>query len=237
MATASASATATVVDGFHEVERLLEQRTIDGVEHFRVRWKGFSREHDTWEPAENLGEETTRQLGRRLRSRVRAALSVIRREDNLIDAYCTSSWSKQHGGADGGASMLPTKELARAREQIQRSKRKICDTLRQLDEMESPADVRRTPLFRRAQLERARARYPRRVLLERRRPLLVFRCSNDSDEVTEPQRLHCVPADIRRGARITRPPIALLCRCLSRGAAVVTRVDQTPRHAHAIRLL
>ena len=44
-------------DGVYEVERILRARVYaDGRESFFVRWWGFSAEHDTWVPREELAE-------------------------------------------------------------------------------------------------------------------------------------------------------------------------------------
>lgn len=37
-----------------EVESLLDRKEVEGVPRYRVRWKGYSPEDDTWEPLENL---------------------------------------------------------------------------------------------------------------------------------------------------------------------------------------
>ena len=37
-----------------EVESILERKEVDGVPHYRVRWKNFPPEDDTWEPLEHL---------------------------------------------------------------------------------------------------------------------------------------------------------------------------------------
>lgn len=37
-----------------EVESILSERYFEGEEQFQVRWKGWSSEHDTWEPKNNL---------------------------------------------------------------------------------------------------------------------------------------------------------------------------------------
>ena len=40
----------------YEVERILGKRMeTNGVE-YQVHWKGYSKEHDTWEPANSLGD-------------------------------------------------------------------------------------------------------------------------------------------------------------------------------------
>jgi len=37
-----------------EVESLLDRKEVEGVPRYRVRWKGYAPEDDTWEPLENL---------------------------------------------------------------------------------------------------------------------------------------------------------------------------------------
>ena len=38
----------------YEVEEVLDSRRCRGIVEYRVRWKGYMAEHDTWEPALNL---------------------------------------------------------------------------------------------------------------------------------------------------------------------------------------
>ena len=52
-------------DGVYEVERILRARVYaDGRESFFVRWWGFSAEHDTWVPREELAETAPEVLRR-----------------------------------------------------------------------------------------------------------------------------------------------------------------------------
>lgn len=37
-----------------EVESLLDRKEVEGVPRYRVRWKGYTPDDDTWEPLENL---------------------------------------------------------------------------------------------------------------------------------------------------------------------------------------
>lgn len=37
-----------------EVEKILQKRTINGVDEFKVSWKGYSRSECTWEPFDHL---------------------------------------------------------------------------------------------------------------------------------------------------------------------------------------
>ena len=37
-----------------EVDKILKSRMVNGQQQYLVRWKGYSAEHDTWEPAANL---------------------------------------------------------------------------------------------------------------------------------------------------------------------------------------
>ncbi|XP_061427815.1 M-phase phosphoprotein 8 isoform X1 [Lethenteron reissneri] len=50
--------------GEYEVESIVDTRTFEGEQQFRVRWRGYSPEEDTWEPKENLGgcEELLQQF-------------------------------------------------------------------------------------------------------------------------------------------------------------------------------
>lgn len=39
---------------YEEVEKILHKRTRFGKNHYYLKWKGFSDDHNTWEPAKNL---------------------------------------------------------------------------------------------------------------------------------------------------------------------------------------
>lgn len=45
----------------HEVDRILDSRLVRGQQQYLVRWKGYTAEHDTWEPEKNL-QEAQRKL-------------------------------------------------------------------------------------------------------------------------------------------------------------------------------
>ena len=38
----------------YEIERIIARRSKGGQSEYRIRWKGYSAAHDTWEPADNL---------------------------------------------------------------------------------------------------------------------------------------------------------------------------------------
>ena len=38
------------------LERIMDERVVDGVHMFRVRWHGFTEADDTWEPTESFVE-------------------------------------------------------------------------------------------------------------------------------------------------------------------------------------
>ena len=48
--------TPVVVDGEEEwiVDKILQHRVRGKTTYYLVRWKGFTRDHDTWEPEKNL---------------------------------------------------------------------------------------------------------------------------------------------------------------------------------------
>ena len=41
-------------EGYYFVDRIISERKQDGKSEFRIRWKGYSAKHDTWEPELNL---------------------------------------------------------------------------------------------------------------------------------------------------------------------------------------
>jgi hypothetical protein len=41
----------------YAVDRIVGQKMIEGCKRFRVRWEGFPPQEDTWEPAENIGDD------------------------------------------------------------------------------------------------------------------------------------------------------------------------------------
>jgi hypothetical protein len=40
----------------YEVDRIMRQRTREGVEEYYIHWKGYPAEDDTWEPKANLSK-------------------------------------------------------------------------------------------------------------------------------------------------------------------------------------
>lgn len=43
----------------YDVERILAERTIDGVKHYLVKWMGYSDAECTWEPPDNFNNDNT----------------------------------------------------------------------------------------------------------------------------------------------------------------------------------
>ena len=45
-----------VIDNIHvfKVEKILDQRKINGKQHFLIKWVGFPDNQNTWEPKENI---------------------------------------------------------------------------------------------------------------------------------------------------------------------------------------
>ena len=44
-------------DDYYVVDKIVDSRVqTDGRRHYRVRWRGYSKRHDTWEELENLNE-------------------------------------------------------------------------------------------------------------------------------------------------------------------------------------
>ena len=56
-----------------EVEKILNKKTIRGVEKYLVQWKGFTAEGDTWEKIENLknAEEAIKEFEGKMSVEVR----------------------------------------------------------------------------------------------------------------------------------------------------------------------
>jgi transposase InsO family protein len=53
-------------DAEYEVEKILDKRTRKGVTEYKIRWKGYSNEDDTWEPTSHLNcPEKIREFQRR----------------------------------------------------------------------------------------------------------------------------------------------------------------------------
>lgn len=42
-------------DRYYEVEEVLDEREENGVMFYLLRWKGYTADHDSWEPFDNLG--------------------------------------------------------------------------------------------------------------------------------------------------------------------------------------
>uniref|UniRef100_A0A915CTD1 Chromo domain-containing protein n=1 Tax=Ditylenchus dipsaci TaxID=166011 RepID=A0A915CTD1_9BILA len=50
---------------FYEVERIIDKRTKGGVLEYKVQWKGYSKDSDSWEPAENLEDKKKGQSAKK----------------------------------------------------------------------------------------------------------------------------------------------------------------------------
>ena len=46
----------SVEEDIYEVEKIIGKTTINGQDHYKVKWKYFGMEDCTWEPLSNLGE-------------------------------------------------------------------------------------------------------------------------------------------------------------------------------------
>jgi len=66
-----------------EIEKILNEKKIRGVEKYLVRWKGFTAEHDTWERREDLGnaKEVLKEFKGRIDIEVRRQEKIDRAEE------------------------------------------------------------------------------------------------------------------------------------------------------------
>ena len=39
---------------FYEIEKIVDHKVVDNILKFRIRWKGYTPDKDTWEPLENF---------------------------------------------------------------------------------------------------------------------------------------------------------------------------------------
>ena len=66
-----------------EIEKILNEKKIRGVEKYLVRWKGFTAEHDTWERREDLGnaKEVLKEFKGRIDTEVRRQEKIDRAKE------------------------------------------------------------------------------------------------------------------------------------------------------------
>ncbi|CBY19798.1 unnamed protein product [Oikopleura dioica] len=84
----------------YEVEQVLDERMEDNeegvkVKHYRIRWKGFGSDDDTWEPKDNLDcadlisnfEAKAQKEKEEKKARKREQKENVRKEENKEDSF------------------------------------------------------------------------------------------------------------------------------------------------------
>lgn len=64
-----------------KVEQILQERTISKKKQYLIRWKGFRREHNTWEPEDNL-ENAKEILQKWKKSHKKKSVHIVKLLDN-----------------------------------------------------------------------------------------------------------------------------------------------------------
>ena len=85
-----------------EVEQILDKRTVEGVGEYLVRWTDGSE--DSWEPAENIGEDLVKNFGEGLEYSIAEKIVQVRQSDGGKEYLVC--WE------DGGESWEPEKNVA-----------------------------------------------------------------------------------------------------------------------------
>lgn len=65
-------------DEEYEVEEILDHKLEDGTTLYRVHWRGYNSDDDTWEPRDNLRHCTDKLRAYEVRKGLRQPVSYIR---------------------------------------------------------------------------------------------------------------------------------------------------------------